>query len=350
MGAKPSKSSDDRILRSFISNENNNNKKNQLRDVLRRRKPKKAIEKQKDLTTPSNCTTEHECTTIKNNNDDDDIIPTISSSIKRASPNAPYDISKSKKSRRNTNLSLLNHNANSKHVSLITTTSSDIRIYSNISSACWTALSNDPFSQIEANTSTFTEITDHSTISRKSLYQITENPSYHPHTASPITAQNIHITLNSYPNHSHSILKEAFQRIQQKNDPLEASHFFIALNQQYPTTQNSNIIVYLAKCHLLGLGTAKDIERGLQLLQSNPSCESFYALGIYYLDETINKTTAFEYFKKACEYDITNDSILMTVSEAQCTLARMLFQGEGTRQNSQDALNYLLASARNENM
>lgn len=329
MGAKPSKSSDDRILRSF----NNNDNKTKFRDVLRR-KTKKTLQQQQQqsLSTPSNCTTEHELPikTIEN-----DISPPPTTSTKRASPSTPYDASKSKKSRRAT----ASYISNAKHLSVIsTTTSSDIGIYSNksnISSGCWTALSNDLFSQIEANTSAFTEITDHSTISKYPLAEY-----------SPITAKDILDSLHTYPHRSHAIIKDAFQRAQQQNDAFDWSQFFLALDQ-YPS-KNNNVIIYLAKCHLLGLGTPQDVNRGLQLLESNPSCESYYALGRYYLDH--NKETAYHYFLKSSQYDIVNDSILMTVGEAQCTLARMLFQGEGVTQNSKEALHFLQKSAENTNM
>ncbi|KAG1088916.1 hypothetical protein G6F42_020131 [Rhizopus arrhizus] len=275
-----------------------------------------------------------------------------------------------------------------KHLSIISNNTAQTTDYSNksnISSGGWTTLSNDPFSQIEANTSAFTEITDQSTISRKSLYPVIETssvnapPSYYHH-ASPsvtnvrgISTFDILDKLEKHPQHSHHlIIKEAYQRAQQQNDEYDWNQFYHAMHQyiSLPSSYKSIGIVYLAKCLLFGLGVPINIERGLNLLKSHPSCETTYALGHCYLDGTasasaaaagtcvsvnkeiqgVDKLAAFECFKNASEYDAINESILSTIGESQCTLARMLFQGEGVNQNTQEALNYLMKSAENNNM
>ncbi|KAI9486573.1 MAG: hypothetical protein EXX96DRAFT_47023 [Benjaminiella poitrasii] len=424
MGAKPSKSSDGRFSRSMDSNHhdnisrNRNKKRNRLRAVLTPSKKKKsittAIATENRFSTPSACTTEHELSNDKisenrvattaistnlnnvseaNNSAQFDVQSTTSSSFSKLptpSSGPYYDPLKSKRSRRIKSPSVLGSNGiNTKHLSIISTNAiSDIGLYSNrsnISSAAWTTLSNDPFSQIEASTSAFTEITDQSTISRKSLYPVKESfvqpasssspPSYlldqffnlHNNNESNfvnvISTQDILNMLNTYPQHSHTIIKEAYQKAQQHNEPFDWSHLYHALEQytSLPTNKDKSVaIVYLAKCLIYGLGVTADVKHGISLLKSHSSCETMYALGHCYLDGLhvdkkqiqgdVDKKAAFECFKTASEYEPTNDSTLFTVAEAQCTLARMLFQGEGTDQNTPEALNYLQKSAENNNM
>ncbi|KAI8377338.1 hypothetical protein BD560DRAFT_390814 [Blakeslea trispora] len=296
----------------------------------------------------------------------------------------------SRKKKRSRILSGTSNNSNTalKHLSIIsnnTIASSDyVGFYSdksNISSTAWTTLLSDPFSQIEASASAFTEITDHSTISRKSLYAIagpsTSPPSYyhtkinntsttttnttHNNTGlTPVLTQDILSQLEQHPNQSHRIIQESYQHAQQQNDPFDWTQFYHAIHQYNTFANGSNksiAIVYLAKCLIFGLGVNQDIERGFNLLRSHPSCETSYALGRCYLDgvpssdnKRIDKIAAFECFKVASEYTPTNESILTTVAEAQCVLARMLFQGEEVTQNTEEALRYLMMSADNNNM
>ncbi|KAL0140525.1 hypothetical protein V8B55DRAFT_1508043 [Mucor lusitanicus] len=352
--------------------------------------------------TPSTCATEHELpnqTMVKKEEEEQPPLQQPESSYiltKRASPSrtssahSPYDSMKSKKMRRTNSPSVVGCSSGiaTKHLSIIsnhTAHTADYSNKSNISSGGWTTLSNDPFSQIEANTSAFTEITDQSTISRKSLYPVMEAssvnnapPSYYCHHASSsvasvppgISTLDILDQLNKHPQHSHHlIIKEAYQRAQQQNDEYDWNQFYHAMHQylSLPTSYKSIAIVYLAKCLMFGLGVPINIERGLHLLKSHPSCETTYALGRCYLDGTaaasnaaaaaarkeiqgVDKLAAFECFKNASEYEATNESILSTIGESQCTLARMLFQGEGVNQNTQQALDYLMKSAENNNM
>jgi TPR repeat protein len=225
-------------------------------------------------------------------------------------------------------------------------------------------LSNDPFSQIEVNTSAFTEITDQSTISRKSLFPVYESlevssSNHQPFLLSATTAHSILYQLNSHPQSVHLILNEAYHRAREQNDVNDWTEFYIALDQytsqtSIPFDLKSSAVVYLARCFIFGLGTEKNVEHGLSLLTNHSSCETIYALGKYYLDgidnQYIDQAKAFEYIKTASEYNIMNNSMLATVNEAQCTLARILFQGEGVAQNSNQALDYLMKSAENDNM
>ncbi|KAI7906989.1 uncharacterized protein BX663DRAFT_494427 [Cokeromyces recurvatus] len=302
------------------------------------------------------------------------------------SPSPYYDPLKLKRPRRiNSPSSVLNSHSGitTKHLSVISSNStSDAGLYSNksnISSVAWTTLSNDPFSQIEVNTSAFTDITDQSTISRKSLYpvsdSITQTASSSPfhqffnqnnnshnnrkHLINAISTEDILNMLNTYPQQSHLIIKEAYQRAQQQNDPFDWTQFYNALEQytSFSLINDSNhiAIVYLAKCLISGLGVTTDIDRGFDLLKSNPSCEAYYTLGQCYLNgiqigKKVDKTAAFECFRRASECMQINESTLTTIAEAQCALARMLFQGEGVEQNTNEALNYLHKSAKNNNM
>ncbi|CEI95374.1 hypothetical protein RMCBS344292_09563 [Rhizopus microsporus] len=239
---------------------------------------------------------------------------------------------------------------------------------SNISSG-WTALSNDPFSQIEVNTSTFTEITDHSTISRKSLYP--EDTLFSSSTTIPVqrpsssflasSARDIQQQLQMYPSRSYQIIKEAFKKAQLQNDPYDWTQFYMAIDHYAIQSHDPVALVYLARCLISGLGCTPDIQRGFDLLKSHPSCETNYALGHCYLDglpangphtiQDVDKATAFEYFLSAAnDYEPTNESIATTIAEAQCRLARMLFQGEGVEQNSKEGFEYLMKSAENNNM
>ncbi|KAG2235737.1 hypothetical protein INT48_009152 [Thamnidium elegans] len=245
-----------------------------------------------------------------------------------------YDPLKSNKQRRKTS---------PKVISGISNTSTD-----NMSSG-WTSLSNDPFSQIEAvNTSTFTEITDQSTISRKSLYPVLESDDYFsPSThslLSPMKSQDILNQLVQQPTHAYRLIKDAYQRAQQQNDPYDWNQFYLAM-EEYTTKSNSPVaIVYLAKCLISGLGVKSDTNRGFQLLKSNPSCETTYALGHCYLQKG-EKKAAFESFQTVMNYPIHNQSTQFTIAEAQCNSARMLFQGEGVEQNTKKALALLIKSA-----
>lgn len=258
---------------------------------------------------------------------------------------------------------------------------SDSAFYSNISSG-WTTLSNDPFSQIEAaNTSTFTEVTDQSTISRKSLYPaaaavnnksctslLLAPPYYNNNNTAnscllhAMTAQGI-LNQLATSSSSYDVIKEAYERAQQQNDPYDWTQFYLAMEQYNKTKVNSIGIVYLARCLIAGLGTTINIERGIELLKSNPSCETTYALGHCYLDGSLSlsspdvdrKTAAFNCFSDvvstyADNMSTANESIQSTVAEAQCTMARMLFQGQGVQQNTSEALKLLMQSAENNNM
>lgn len=240
---------------------------------------------------------------------------------------------------------------------------------SNISSG-WTALSNDPFSQIEVNTSTFTEITDHSTISRKSLYPedtlfsstTTTTPTQRPSSSFlASSARDIQQQLKMYPSRSYQIIKEAFKKAQLQNDPYDWTQFYMAIDHYAIQSHDPVALVYLARCLISGLGCTPDIQRGFDLLKSHPSCETNYALGHCYLDglpanglhtiQDVDKATAFECFLSAAnDYEPTNESIATTIAEAQCRLARMLFQGEGVEQNSKEGFEYLMKSAENNNM
>ncbi|KAI8991281.1 hypothetical protein BDF20DRAFT_831338 [Mycotypha africana] len=329
-------------------------------------------------------------------------------SMKRSSPSSSsltYDLSKLKKSRRTkasspsviraNSTTVANNNTNHTHISVMsnyssTTNPSDAGLYmnnkSNLSSG-WTTLSNDPFSQIEveADTSAFTEITDHSTIStRKSLLlPVIESsllpPSYYdkfynfeektPTISPELTAQNILTEIVSRQQQegqqSHVIIGDVYKRIQRLNDPYSWSQFYQAIQQYVSSLTTSDAdqnnksvaIIYLAKCRISGLGVTTDIEGGLQLLTSHTSCETLYALGHCYSEGLpngvleINKTKAFSHFKQASEYDATiNESIKSTVGEAQCSMAHMLFQGEGVTQNIEEAMKFLMKSAENDNM
>ncbi|CAO3645736.1 unnamed protein product [Mucor fragilis] len=352
--------------------------------------------------TPIPCATEHQLpnqTMVKQDAQEQPQQPKQAESnyilTKRSSPStahshSPYDPLKSKKMRRTNSPSVIGCSSGiaTKHLSIISNTTAQTADYSNksnISSGGWTTLSNDPFSQIEANTSAFTEITDQSTISRKSLYPVMEASSvnnappsyyYHHHASSSatnvppgISTFDILDQLEKHPRQSHHlIIKEAYQRAQQQNDEYDWNQFYHAMHQytSLPSSYKSIGIVYLAKCLMFGLGVSVNVERGLQLLKSHPSCETTYALGRCYLDGTtaspasdaavhkeiqgVDKLAAFECFKNASEYEATNESILSTIGESQCTLARMLFQGEGVNQNTQQALSYLMKSAENSNM
>jgi hypothetical protein len=327
MGTKPSKLGDSRP-----------SDRRSLRTVL-------TPNRRKRESTPSLCTTAHEIP-IKT---DEKQVRVQLESAKRASPQVPYE--KSKKSRRKSpSMAGISSGIATKHVSLIS--NSDIG-YSNISS--WTMLSSDPFSQIEANTSAFTEITDQSTISRKSLYPVVDSVSPCHFTAQVMTQDILNALSNQPQTVHHTIIKEAYQRALQQNDVFDWKQFYNAIHHYVSLDQNKSIgIVYLAKCLISGLGVRPDIERGIQLLKDHPSCETIYALGQCYLDGLVKgksqESAAFECFKKATEYEPINDSIRSTVAEAQCTLARMLFQGEGVEQNTKEALNYLMKSAENRNM
>jgi TPR repeat protein len=253
---------------------------------------------------------------------------------------------------------------------------------SGISTNSWTLLSNDPFSQIEANTSVFTEITDQSTISRSSLYADKNRsfmsclpPSYH---ATPsgrngstsacirpdyfVSAESIRDELSKYPNDTHRIIKQFFNKIQEQNEAEDWEPFYFAMDEFSRRTQHPVAIFYLARCFIYGLGVETNIEYGLQLLSSQSSCEASYALGLCYLDGLpvtgshtileVNKQVAFEYFCAAVNHDasLASPETFDIIAEAQCIMARMLFQGDGVNQNSEEAFKLLLASANNNNM
>lgn len=319
MGSKPSKNSDDRWihkrsshLRSVLSPNNNNNSNNNNNN-------KKEKEQCKTPSSSVVCTTEQPLPE-----------PTVTKKT------IHYDPLKSKKARRK-------NSPSNKHFSIISNNSND-----NMSSG-WTTLSNDPFSQIEAaNTSSFTDITDQSTISKKSLYPVIESSPVlnHLELLSPLKSNDILHQLDQSPNNSFQIIKDAYKSAQQQNDPFDWNQFYLAM-EQYTTSTNSSIgIVYLARCLISGLGIKADIQRGFQLLKSNPSCETTYALGHCYLDKG-EKKAGFQCFQTVinAEYSQMTESIHSTVAEAQCTLARMLFQGEGVEQNTTQALNLLMKSA-----
>lgn len=399
MGAKPSKHSDDRPSRLVNAFNDSNKRKSNLRAVLTSNRRKKTpapvtittatattTTKENCGSTLSLCTTAHE-PSIKSEKEaiaanqvqvDKRIhLETNTITSKRSSPSSivPYDPLKSKKFRRKSP-SVVGSNSGIpiKHMSVISnnTSTSEIGIYSNrsnISSGGWTMLSSDPFSQIEANTSAFTEITDQSTISRKSLYPVMESTislqPYHFNTDG-FTAVMTQDILNAFSNQPqtlhHIIIKEAYQRALQQNDVFDWKQFYNAINQyvslDMPNKNKSIGVVYLAKCLISGLGVSPNIELGIQLLKDHPSCETLYALGQCYLDglaikyknQQVDKSAAFDCFKKASGYEPINDSILSAVAEAQCALARMLFQGgEGVNQNTEEALNYLMKSAENKN-
>ncbi|KAI8891444.1 HCP-like protein [Backusella circina FSU 941] len=253
---------------------------------------------------------------------------------------------------------------------------------SGISTNSWTLLSNDPFSQIEANTSVFTEITDQSTISRSSLYADKNRslmysfpPSYH---ATPsgrngstsacmgldyfVSAESIRDELSKYPNDTHRIIKQFFNKIQEQKDAEDWEPFYLAIDEFSRRTQHPIAIFYLARCFIYGLGVETNIEYGLHLLRSQSSCEASYALGLCYLDGLpvtgphtileVNKPVAFEYFSTVVSYSSMSVSpeTLDIIAEAQCIMARMLFQGDGVNQNSEEAFELLLASANNNNI
>jgi hypothetical protein len=382
MGAKPSKLGDDRPSRSINASSDNNKRKSNLRAVLTSNRRKKTTttttaaptKENQSSSTPSLCTTAHKSPIKMDKKEANQVrirqeSNTISS--RRASPlsTVPYDPLKSKKTRRRlpSVAGSSSGTTTNKHMSLMSnnTTSSDIGNYfnkSNISSGGWTLLSNDPFSQIEANASAFTEITDQSTISRKSLYAVVEStvslPPFH-FNATAVMMQDI---LDAFSNHPptvhHIIMKEAYQRAVEQNDAFDWKQFYNAIHQYVSLDtidkNKSAGIVYLAKCFISGLGVSPDIERGIQLLKNHPSCETDYALGQCYLDgiaenQEVDKSAAFECFKSASAYEPINDSILSNVAGAQCALARMLFQGDGVAQNTKEAINYLMKSAENKN-
>lgn len=382
MGVKPSKSIDDRLLRSYHTHDISQKRRNPLRVVLRSRTNKKV------LTSAADISIEPSTSQLPNESTDNEIMITTSDStinntnnqtnnaenhmcnnnnnavdaysIKRSSPDNSTSC-KSKKSRKEKSCSFASNTIDSKHVSRISysNTISDIGMYSNksaISSDCWTNFSNDPFSQIEVNTSAFTEITDQSTISRKSLYPVLElslpPPPQQQHLFQSENALLLD-KLNSHPDSVHLILNEAYHLAQEQNDVNDWLEFYTALDKYIaqPTTpalSRNCALAYLATCFILGLGTTKNVDHGVHLLTTHPSCETTFALGKFYLTTLQNK--AFECIKTASEYTILNDSMRATVSEAQCTLARVLFQGQGITQNSQLALNYLMKSAENDNM
>ncbi|EIE81150.1 hypothetical protein RO3G_05855 [Rhizopus delemar RA 99-880] len=243
----------------------------------------------------------------------------------------------------------------------------DHHIQSKISSG-WTALSNDPFSQIDVNTSTFTLGTENSTISRKSIYPaapLEDNlfsytqPQSSPSSSSSSTAH-LQKQLNLYPFKSYRLIKEAFQKAQLKNDPEHWFQFYGAMEKYATESHDPVAIVYLAMCLISGLGCDTQVQRGFDLLKKHPSCETSYVLGHCCLDglpiqaphtiQEVDKFMAFDYFKRAAhDYEPTNESIATTIAEAQCRLARMLFQGEGVQQNSKEAFDYLMKSAENNN-
>ncbi|CAO3675937.1 unnamed protein product [Rhizopus stolonifer] len=238
---------------------------------------------------------------------------------------------------------------------LSVTSSEDLALHSksNISSG-WTALSNDPFSQIDVNASTFSLITEHSTISQKFIYH---DP--HPSTSTK-SPRDLKSQLKRHPSQSYHIIQHAFQKAQLQNDPEDWSQFYRAM-EHYATTSNDPVVlVHLAMCLISGLGCTADEQRGFDLLKSHPSCETSYVLGHCYLDglpvqvphtiQAINPTMAFEYFTRAAhDYEPINESVATTVAEAQCRLARMLFQGQGVQQDSKKAMDYLMKSADNHN-
>lgn len=311
MGAKPSKNSEDRWihkrsshLRSVLTNNNNINNK-------------KEKEQCKTPSSPVVCNTEPLAE------------PTV---IKKT---IHYDPLKSSKKRRK------NSPSSNKHFSFISNNSDNM-------SSGWTTLSNDPFSQIEAaNTSSFTDITDQSTISRKSLYPVMESSPVLNHTEllSPLKSNDILNQLAQSPNNAFGIIKDAYISAQQQSDPFDWNQFYQAMEQYTASTNSSIATVYLARCFMSGLGVKADIQRGFQLLKSNPSCETTYALGHCYLDKG-EKKNAFGCFQTVINTEYTmNDSVHSTVAEAQCTLARMFFQGEGVEQNTAQALNLLMKSA-----
>lgn len=321
MGAKPSKNSDDHRwihkrsshLRSVLSHNNNNN--NNSSNIVINKKEKEQCK------TPSSavvCTTSTEPLTE----------PII---IKKTLHYDPLKSSTlSRKTRRK--------NSPSKHISIISTNSDNM-------SSGWTTLSNDPFSQIEAaNTSSFTDITDQSTISRKSLYPVMETSSIHDQPLSSLTTETILEQLEASPDQALFIIKRAYQFAQQQNDPYDWTQFYSAMD--YYSKESDIATVYLARCYLSGLGVKVDSQRGFGLLKSNPSCETTYALGHCYLDKG-EKKNAFACFQTVIntQYTPTNESIQSTIAEAQCTLARMFFQGEGVEQNTAQALNLLMKSA-----
>ncbi|KAI8375077.1 hypothetical protein EDC96DRAFT_497811 [Choanephora cucurbitarum] len=401
MGAKPSKQSDE-YSQTLQTNPLLRKKKHNFRAALNRKKkvnvPSSPLSHTSVIptaptitinshATPPSCTTNkyEESTHLNNEKKPLSNQSSISTASRQSNHASPYDSARSKKSKRSRLLSAAsNNNTALKHLSIIsnnTIASSDyVGFYSdksNISSTAWTVLSNDPFSQIEASASAFTEITDHSTISRKSLYNVagpsTSPPSYYNtkfnNTSSiiqnnagpaPVLTQDILSQLKQHPSQSYRIIQESYQHAQQQNDPFDWTQFYHAIHQYSKIADASNksiAIVYLAKCLIFGFGVNQDIERGFNLLHSHPSCETNYALGRCYLDgvpspdnKRIDSIAAFEYFKVASEYTPTNDSILNTVAEAQCILARMLFQGEGVTQNTEEALKYLMMSASNDNM
>lgn len=416
MGAKPSKSSDDppSTTRSFINSKKKRTSHN-LRAVLspisttgnNNKKKDTVISKPNDhnininttkTTTPPTTTTTTTTTLLSTPSSSPSPLPcttahklpipivttTANPSIittpqKRSSPSPShtssihYDpLKSSKKSRRKNTPS----NA-SNHVSLISTTSTTNDLNTNkssMSSSGWTTLSNDPFSQIEAaNTSAFTEITDQSTISRKSLYPVLESshslllspPSYTPSNVatnnSPISALTSQMILSQLAQCSEDrvsdVIREAYKKAQQQSDPFDWHQFYIAMEEYNATTKSYIGLVYLARCLIAGLGVSLNVERGIEILKSNPSCETTYALGHCYLDglpsstttrpQGVDKKAAFKCFQLVIQ---KYTSPISTIAEAQCTLARLLFQGEGVQQDTSQALELLMKSAENNNM
>jgi TPR repeat protein len=183
-------------------------------------------------------------------------------------------------------------------------------------------------------------------------------------TAEKILDELIH---SSGPSEYHRIIKDAFIKVQEQNDPEDWQQFFIAISQFASSTQDAVANVYLARCFISGLGVTTNIEHGFGLLKSQESCETSYALGHCYFNglpppspsytnghtiQEVDRVAAFEYFRKAASYDpsISTQETVATIAEAQCIMARMLFQGDGVTQNSKEALHYLMLSAENNNM
>ncbi|KAI8997709.1 hypothetical protein BDB01DRAFT_713438 [Pilobolus umbonatus] len=238
---------------------------------------------------------------------------------------------------------------------------------SSLNSSGWTNLSTDPFSHIDINTSTFTELTEQSTISRHSIYSEVDK-SIFPLPPTPqitsdqpiLPADSILERLLERPSESHIILRDAFKQAQ-LNDVQGWTQLYSAIQQYTQQIHDPLANVYLAKCLISGLGVTANMEQGFQLLKSQHSCETYLTLGHCYLDglpstpphtiQPIDKARAFECFSKAAnEYKATNESMVHSISEAQRIMARMLFQGEGIRQNTDQALELLLRSADNDNM
>ncbi|KAI9260151.1 hypothetical protein BY458DRAFT_516707 [Sporodiniella umbellata] len=342
MGSKPSK-----ILRSNVTKKKRNTVKNT---------PKKKQETAKPTEQPKQIHS-NDIPTI--NNDEIAVRPNHDRSFNSSYP------SRASRSRRRSRLPSSSSAANS-YLFMASNEDMVIQPKSNMSSG-WTALSNEPFSQFDVNTSTFTMVTEHSTISRKSIYQhetpytASSTSSSNSSTSIPIISlKNLHSQLKNHPSQTYHIIKQSFQKAQLQNDPEDWSHFYKAM--EYYTKESQDVVglVHLAMCLISGLGCAKDEQRGLELLKSRPTCETNYVLGHCYLDglpvkpphsiQAVDHVAAFEYFKSAAhDYEPTNESIADTVAEAQCRLARMLFQGQGVQQNSEEGMDYLTQSAENKN-